>query len=228
MAGRPKKEVDPNLVTIDRPENGLDNVNDPDGNGAEYLVELIKPIRIAATIKGTADMLMHKWNAEYVDEKAAAKKNSDVKKKDDPEMFISRNEKGEVCIPSEYVRMAIIGAAKSVPDPRSPRKSMMDLMKAAFIMDTRLLTLGVKKWDYLDRRRVVIQRSGINRTRPAMLEGWELSFTSTIIQSEYCNAKLFYKLLDMAGKFIGIADFRPTFGRFEITKYQELKDKSLE
>jgi hypothetical protein len=220
-----KKQADENIAHIDRPENGLENVNTPDANGAEFLLEKLHPITISATIRGVADLLMHKWNAQYVDEKSSAKKNSDIKKTDDPEMFISRTEQGEVAIPGEYIRMAIIGASKYLPDPRSPRKSMMDLMKAAFIVNEKLLSFGVRKWDYLDRRRVVIQRSGINRTRPAMLTGWELSFSVTIFLSEYIDAKMFHKLLSMAGQFIGLADFRPSFGRFVITKFQELKEK---
>jgi hypothetical protein len=205
--------------------NGLDNVNTPDDNGADSIIELIRPIRVYAKIKGTADLLMHKWNAEYVDAKAAANKNSAEKKIDDPEKFISRNDKGEVCIPSEYVRMSIIHASKSLPDPRSPRKSMMDLMKASFIMQDKLLSFKVKKWDYLDRRRVVIQRSGINRTRPAMLAGWELEFYATIIQSQYVPVGTFRKLLWMSGQFVGLADFRPSFGRFDVIHFEEIKDK---
>lgn len=222
---RGRKKAVPTGTDTDVLENGvgIHNITGTE-DGADSLISKIEPIRIFCKIEGTADMLMHRWNAEYVDMKAAAKKNSEVKKTDDPEKFISRNEKGEVAIPGEYVRMAICTAAKSIPDPRSPRKSMMDLAKAAFVIEEKLLSLNVRKWDYIDKRRVVVQRAGINRSRPAMYAGWKLSFHATIFQSEYLPSKLFHQLISMAGSFVGLADFRPSYGRFQIIEYKVLKD----
>src|SRR5205085_459688 len=77
------------------------------------------PYRVDVTIVGTADIIFHRWNAESVDEKAKAKKNSVAKKTDDIESYVWRNEKGELCIPGEYLRQAIVHAAKYRQDPRS-------------------------------------------------------------------------------------------------------------
>ena len=52
--------------------------------------------------------------------------------------------KGLLCIPTEYFRMALIGAAKFKQDPRSPRKSAMDLFKAGVANLTDLCSLGVQ------------------------------------------------------------------------------------
>src|ERR1035437_7956045 len=129
-------------------------------NGAESIIEQGMPYVACVTIEGPAPLLFHRWNSEAVDEKAKAAKNSKAKKTDNIESYVYRTEKGELAIPGEYLRQAIILAAKFRQDPRSPRKSAMDLYKAAVIALTELASLGTKAWDYEDRRRVVIQRSG--------------------------------------------------------------------
>lgn len=189
-------------------------------NGAESSILLSAPTTINVCIEGTSDLLFHKWNCEAVEAKALAKKGSASKKTDDLETFIYRNEKGYLCIPGEYVRQAIIHAAKFKQDPRSSRKSAMDLYKAGIISFTNLSSLGIKNWDYEDKRRVVIQRSAISRVRPAIKAGWIAKFEFLVNLPEYISKHDFIEVLSSAGKLIGLGDFRPTFGRFNVKSYE--------
>ena len=189
-------------------------------NGGLAVIEHSEPYAVAVTVQGSADFLFHRWNAEAVDEKAKAAKNSKGKKTDDIESYVYRTESGELAIPGEYLRGAIINAAKFRQDPRSPRKSAMDLFKAAIVVTTPLATLGVVDWDYLDRRRVMIQRQGINRTRPAMRAGWTAEFHLLVMLPEYVDYNALRETIESAGRLVGIGDFRPTFGRFGIVKFE--------
>lgn len=171
-------------------------------------------------ITGTADILFHRWSNEDVEEKAKAAKGSRAKKEDNVEAYVYRNEKGEICIPGEYLRRAIVEAAKFRQDPRSPRKSAQDLFKAAIVALTPLASLGKTTWDYLDRRRVVVQKNAITRTRPAMLAGWKAAFEIMCLLPEYVPPTLLKQVLDDAGRLIGLADFRPTYGRFTVTRFE--------
>jgi hypothetical protein len=191
-------------------------------NGAEDLISFENPYSVRVGIQGSAAILFHGWNNEAVAEKSNAKKNSAAKKSDNLESYVSRNEHYELCIPGTYLRGAIIGAARFIPDPRSPRKSAMDLYKSAIIPVTELASLGVKDWDYIDRRRVVVQRSAITRHRPAMLAGWKCSFDLMVTTPEYISANDLRATIESAGRLIGLADFRPTFGRFGIISYEVL------
>jgi hypothetical protein len=155
-----------------------------------------------------------------VDAKSKAAKNSKAKKEDDIESYVWRNDKNELCIPGEYFRQSIIHAAKFKQDPRSPRKSAMDLFKAGVVTLSNLSTLKKTDWDYLDTRRVTVQRAGINRTRPAMKMGWKVDVDFQILTPEYIDSVLFQDVLNMAGRLVGVGDFRPTYGRFMITKYK--------
>lgn len=189
-------------------------------DGGNDVIQHSEPYAVSVTVRGASDLLFHAWNAEAVDEKAAAAKNSAGKKSDNLESYVYRTPDGEIAIPGEYLRGAIINAAKFRQDPRSPRKSAMDLFKAAIVVTSPLASLGVAQWDYLDRRRVMIQRSGINRTRPAMRAGWEATFDMLVMLPEYVDRNQLRETIESAGRLIGVGDFRPTFGRFGIVNFK--------
>lgn len=193
-------------------------------NGAESGIEMTLPYRAQVTLEGVCPIMFHRWNCESVESKSKAAKGSKEKKTDDVESFIYRNDKGEISIPGEYLRGAIIHAAKFQQDPRSPRKSAMDLFKAAIVSLTELSSLAQKDWDYLDKRRVVIQRNGVTRSRPAMKEGWRATFVFMVNLPEYISPQLLNSTIQAAGKLIGLADFRPSYGRFNVVKFEVLKD----
>lgn len=190
-------------------------------NGAKSMIDATMPYRAKVSITGTSTMLMHCWNNAAIKEKSEAKKNSITKKTDDIENYVLRNDKGLIIVPALNFCAAIRMAAKSYPDPTSPRKSLHDRIKAIVVPDKEygLMNGGVKTWDFVDMRRVVIQRAGITRSRPAFAEGWSIEFTIMVIEPEFLSPALLSELISNAGKFHGIGDFRPTFGRFRIDSF---------
>lgn len=193
-------------------------------NGAGGSIELTIPYRVELTIRGDADLLFHRWNCEAVEAKARAAKGSTARKTDDVESYVYRNGEGELCIPGEYLRQAIIAAAKYRQDPRSPRKSAMDLVKAAVVSLTPLASLGVTDWDYEHRCRVQVQRNGVTRVRPAISAGWIATFLLMVNLPEYVSSGMLHGLVSDAGRLVGIADFRPTYGRFQVVKFEVLDE----
>lgn len=193
-------------------------------NGASTTIEASLPFRVAVTIRGEADLLFHRWNCEAVEAKARAAKGSAAKKSDDVESYVYRNADGELCVPGEYLRQAVIAAAEFRQDPRSPRKSAQDLIKAAVVSLTPLASLRIKTWDYEHRCRVQVQRNGVTRVRPAISAGWSASFVFLVNLPEYVSPVMLHSLLTDAGRLIGIGDFRPTYGRFQVTQFDVLND----
>jgi len=189
-------------------------------NAGEGTLNESLPYTVAVTIKGVSPILFHRWNVEAVETKAKAAKGSAAKKNDDTESYLYRTDDGEIALPGEYLRQAIITAAKFKQDPRSPRKSASDLFKAGVVSLTELASLGVNQPDFLDRRRVQVQRSGITRVRPAMNAGWAAEIELMVNLPEYINEVLLRQVLDDAGRLIGVGDFRPTYGRFSIVQFK--------
>ena len=199
-------------------------------NGAAEIIETGMPYIAHVKIMGNADLLLHAWNCEAVQEKADSKKGSAAKKSDNLESYVRRNDEGLICLPSEYLRMSIVNAAKFRQDPRSPRKSAMDLYKAALVSLKPLVPLVnvageyPKVWDYEHRCRVQIQRAGITRCRPAFKEGWRVEIPLLVNLPEYVNPSDLNDVIASAGRLIGVGDFRPTYGRFQIVGFEIQKD----
>lgn len=193
-------------------------------NTASTTVEIGLPYRAIATIEGVCPFLFHRWNVEQIEIQSAGAKGSKVKKTDNVESYVWRDGKNDLCIPGEYLRQAVIGAAKYRQDPRSPKKSAMDLFKAGVVSLTELATLGRADWDYLDRRRVRIGLSCINRSRPAISTGWSGEFVFLVNLPEYIDGAMLNETLVNAGRLIGIGDFRPTYGRFVVTGFKVERD----
>lgn len=188
-------------------------------NAAEDDIAASAPYSVAVTIEGSSDLLLHRWNNEAVEAKSKAAKNSKAKKSDNVESYVYRNDAGQIGLPGEYLRMACVHAAKFRQDPRSPRKSAMDLYKAGLVSLTNIASLGKTVWDYEDKRRVLVQRSGVNRVRPAFRVGWRAEFQLMVLTPEYISRQDLQDVIATAGRLIGVGDFRPTFGRFSVVRF---------
>ena len=178
------------------------------------------PYAVAVTLIGESAMLFHRWDCDAVESKAKAKKGSREKKTDNLESYVYRCPDGTLGVPGYIVRGALVAAAKFAQDPRSPRKSAMDLFKAGVFVATDIASLGIQVWEFEDRRRVMVQRQGVTRVRPGVKAGWRLNFEIRVILPEYISESLLHEVLDRAGKLCGICDGRPEFGRFRLERFQ--------
>jgi hypothetical protein len=200
-------------------------------NSATSTIDASRPYAVELQIRGSADLLFHRWQSDAVEAKAAAAKGSRAKKTDDVDSYVWRNAADVICLPGEYIRGAVAGpagAAKYRQDPRSPRKSALDLCKSGIVSLTDLAPITkvtgevATTWDYLDRRRVTVQRNGITRERPALLAGWSCTVVVQVLLPEYIEAGFLHDILIDAGRLVGVGDFRPTFGRFTIDRFDIL------
>lgn len=198
-------------------------------NAGADVIDLGQPYTVDVSIMGSAALLFHRWQSEAVEAKARAAKGSAAKKSDNVESYLWRDENDVICMPGAYLMGAIsgpAGAAKYRQDPRSPRKSALDLFRAGVVVTTELsplFTSGGDKAteaDYYDRRRVTVQRAGVTRERPAFTAGWSCSMQLAVLLPQYINTALLHDVLIDAGRLVGLADFRPTFGRFAVTSFK--------
>lgn len=189
-------------------------------NDAEFVIDASRPYVATVTIEGTSAILFHAWSCEDVEAKGAAAKGSKAKKTDNVESYVYRDGDKNICIPGEYLRQSIIQAARYRQDPRSPRKSAMDLFKAGVVSLTELASLGTAEWDYLDKRRVTVMRAAVTRVRPAFLPGWQATVDVQVLTPEYISPALLLDVITDAGRLVGVADNRPTYGRFQVVRFE--------
>lgn len=191
-------------------------------NGAKDAIEAGIPYRLEVGLIGTAPLLFHAWNIESIAEKAAAAKGSKAKKTDNLESYVYRTPDGLIGVPGQNLAAAVQMAGKFMQDPRSPRKSAFDLCKAGVIPLSPIAPFApdVTTWDFEHACRVTVQRAGVTRVRPAMREGWRITFDLLITTPEYLPPATMAKLIGDAGRLVGLCDFRPTYGRFAVEKMQ--------
>jgi hypothetical protein len=206
-------------------------------NAGEATIQLDAPYRVSVTVTGSCEILFHRWQSDSVDAKAAAAKGSKAKKTDDVESYVWRDDHNQICLPGEYLRGSLIdprnGAAKYRQDPRSPRKSALDLYRASIIALTPLAPITkadgsiATEWDSLDRRRVTVQRAGVTRERPCFNTGWSATVIFLCQSPNYIPPTSLAEALNDAGRLVGVGDFRPSFGRFTVTSFELLSDDAV-
>lgn len=210
----------------------VETIGPAPSNAGMVAIDATLPFAVGFRVEGVVPILFHRWSNESVAEKAKAKKGSAAKKTDDIESYVYRDSEGLICLPGEYIYGSIVdrknGAAKYRQDPRSPRKSALDLYRAGIAPLTLLAPIlsaggdATDKWDYLDERRVTVQQSGITRQRPAFNAGWCAEFTFQVNLPEYIDAHQLLDVLTLAGRAVGVGDYRPTYGRFQVTNFEVL------
>lgn len=192
-------------------------------NDGESTLILGRPYVAKVVVEGTCPLLFHRWSDDAVEAKGAAPKGSKARKTDDIETYVYRCPDNTIGIPGTYLKGSICnkenGAAKYRQDPRSPRKSALDLYKAGVHVLTDLASLGKETWDFLDRRRVKVQQSAVTRMRPGFWAGWAATFEVQVLTPEYIPHTELLSVLNDAGRLVGLADFRPTYGRFQVTSF---------
>jgi hypothetical protein len=130
--------------------------------------------------------------------------------------------------PAIHFESAMIKAAVSFKIQGKGRKTYKDLFQSAVFVTPEEILHGLEvpeeldtdgdKQLYLDVRPVVIQRSRIVRMRPAFKPGWKLDFTIEVID-DTIHPEVVNDVLTLAGKTVGIGDYRPRFGRFMVTQF---------
>jgi hypothetical protein len=58
--------------------------------------------------------------------------------------------------------------------------------------------------------------------RPAIKAGWAAEFIFLVTLPEYISPDMLHGLVSDAGRLVGVLDFRPTYGRFSVTKFDVL------
>ncbi len=61
------------------------------------------------------------------------------------------------------------------------------------------------------------------RVRPTFKPGWKLDFEITVLDDQILHNVL-NEVLSLAGRTVGVGDFRPRFGRFMVTRFEVSKN----
>lgn len=168
---------------------------------------------INVSIRGTSPLLMNKFVGDEDDKLKKTKRVYD--KNEETENSIYRDESGAVCQPSLHLEAAMTKAA--VDFLMKGKKTYKDAVKSGIFVEPEMIPHKISDYETFAVP-VVINRSRVVKAR-ARLNEWELDFR-VINRDERLTPDIIKEILETAGKFVGIGDWRPRFGKFEITKFE--------
>jgi hypothetical protein len=172
--------------------------------------------KVRFTLKSLSPILFNKHHDEQDSTNQAAQKHVPLK--------CHRDTDGNIAIPSDMLKSAVVFGAGDV-GPAMKKRSRQQLMKSAVFFDKPMYTVGGKEHDFVSEEWVTRpgiggKKSSVVSMRPGLKE-W--SFTGVAFLYGV-DPEEFEQYLRMAGMRYGLGSHRPQYGRFEITKYEVLKD----
>ena len=184
------------------------------------------------TISGIAPILMH--NGQLANPlnplaKEMKKITSVRTKTDEHHMELQRleflaglylDDKQRVILPSEVIESALVEGAKKAKLGKA-FKAAMSVWDAAVLEYGEQLTpaqLWEKADTYADVRGVKVGQARVMRTRPRF-NSWAATFTVHWAEDQITIEQL-RTAIDDAGRQVGLCDYRPKFGRFEVVAFE--------
>ena len=178
---------------------------------------------IKVEIKGVTSYLMHAFSMEKSEEKS--KKRIGIENyKDEVEKSLYKLPDGTIYVPSTQIHGTLIEAGKKFQIPGQRKATFSKIIGGLVMITPDAIKMNPQKFE-IDSRAVVVPstKGRIVRYRPKFNE-WSLKFTIQNLEPEQIPESELKKILDYAGSYVGIGDFRPNkkgpFGRFMVTMFE--------
>jgi hypothetical protein len=199
------------------------------------------PEKYWVKIVGVKPLLMHAPTG--LGDRPKLRRGEHLDPKVEAESYLYKNEKGEIVIPSVNIKACIREAGRNyrVSGRKATFAAMirasLDIKPFPYVplihpqtglpylatpdpeIDSKSGGLKVNPTWQVDIRPVVVQRNRILRARPRFDE-WALEFGIVNNDPTIIHPDTLKKILEDAGKYYGLGDFRPEFGLFTVEKFE--------
>lgn len=185
-------------------------------------------------VEGIAPLMQHRFPLpDFADlSKGGKKKTGEQDYSQEWREYLYATPEGDIYQPATHFDGCLVKAAAGYKIQGARGKTYKDLFKGNVFVSPDAIFHNVKvpesldadadKPLYLDVRPVVIQRARVVRVRPTFGIGWKLEFEISVLDDQLPKNVL-NDVLVLAGRTVGIGDFRPRFGRFIVTRFEENK-----
>lgn len=173
-------------------------------------------VKYKVKIKGKAPLLMNRFSVE---EKTTSRAKKVYIPEDEAEKKTYRTENKKLFLPSTHFKASMV---KSATDFKmTGRKTYKDYIKSGIFIEESEIVLDQQEYEIFECP-VVIQRARVMSWRP-MFKEWSCQFTLEIAD-EMLDATIIKEILEAAGRFKGVGDFRPEHGRFVVKEFKKIKE----
>jgi hypothetical protein len=181
---------------------------------------------IAIRISGRTPLLVNRFHEEAQAEATGgthSRSRDRLSPEEDAANRLYKLDDGSVYFPAENLRQSVIAAAGR---HKIGRRSASGDVAAALLIEPFAMPLE-GDWT-VDERPVVIPatRGRVLRYRP-IFDNWSIEATLHV-DTRLVDAKLLRRIVDDAGDYVGVGDFRPAkkgpYGRFVVDRWEPVKD----
>lgn len=183
-------------------------------------------------IGNISPLLMHGSQALGLDEESKAKK-----KKGGSALLGDENEWKKtiyfdphigVYMPAQNIEASLVEAAKQFKI--TGRATATKFFKSGVFLTEEVIPLKVNGKTVtsldevdVDKRCVKNPSTGGRQLRyRAIFKQWSCNFNVIVSSDDYVPADLLRQVLEYAGMYVGVCDYRPRFGRFQLLKFKEV------
>lgn len=189
---------------------------------------------IDCQVEGIAPLMQHRFPLpDFADlSKGGKKKTGEQDYSQEWREYLYATPEGDIYQPATHFDGCMTKAAAGYKIQGARGKTYKDLFKGNVFVSPDAIFHNVKvpesldadadKPLYLDVRPVVIQRARVVRVRPTFGIGWKLEFEISVLDDQI-PANVVNEVLTLAGRTVGVGDFRPRFGRFMVTRFDVAK-----
>lgn len=146
--------------------------------------------------------------------------------KEEAELATYRNKGGQIVVPGDSLLGAIKAASTDFKVKGKGKTTFKKFVDSG--LEIKKDGVLIPQEYVVDSRPVVVGRARVIRSRPRFDE-WGAEFHITILDpetwidpfdEEYSGGGILRDIIDAAGRFKGVGDFRPRFGRFMIESFE--------
>lgn len=164
-------------------------------------------------LKGTRPLLMHS-TVGMLRPKSNKVKSSEHDPNEEAKDCLYLNDAKKICVPAMAILSSMRKAATQLKKAGAGKKTLKDFVFSGLRIEPDMIELSTQTYE-VDIRPVVVMRARIMRARP-MFKDWSVSFKVDILDEQTWDPGMVRQVLEEAGKYQGLLDFRPLFGTFEV------------
>ncbi|MBW2673594.1 MAG: hypothetical protein JRD89_09310 [Deltaproteobacteria bacterium] len=153
-----------------------------------------------------------------ISDKPRLRRGEHLDPKVEAEQALYRDSNGVVGLPSYNIKACIREAGRNYK-VSGRRTTFAAMIRAGIRIEPDFVPLISDGWK-VDYRSVVVQRQRIMRARPRFDE-WALEFKIVNMDPTVIHADTLRRILEDAGRYYGLGDFRPEFGLFRVEEFEK-------
>jgi hypothetical protein len=173
--------------------------------------------KVTIEITGTAPLLMNRFAGNDVGATKAKRMDEQYSIEKDIEKALYRDPTIGCYVPNSWIEACLRETAKTFKAARGKGTLKKTVLSSIFV-DEEKIPLN-KSYDEADIRPVVIMGHRVVKGRPRF-NSWSLQFTLTYDEKRI-DIKVVRQLTEESGISTGIGDYRPRFGRFRLSRFEE-------